>query len=385
MSITLEELVGQEDVSIFIREHVLGGRHHVSSAPELAARIREVPGLSSTEELLGRLEHVWVFGNDGQRQLVSAIEAPQYYEQGCAIYAENIGDVIPQLSAMTRRLCGQLGIHPQWMGFEAFAARAGAVSTLHYDHESNFQILLQGRKRWRLAANRCIENPRLAHHRLENPLEEAQAHTLPFPKSLEEAKVARVNEGSVVFFPLGYWHEVESETDTLAVNLVVKPPRICESLGEALSQRLARSPRMREPTTGLVGSDVSEGLTEHAQALLREAKEALHEAADALSLRDLGLVFDNLSLRWSEASSGRRLQVEGGRGVLHCTSAGRPSLDALSLPQSEVALFRALLPFQGSFTLEQLRGLAPELSAEHLLVTMLQMRARGYWVNNLEQ
>jgi hypothetical protein len=174
---------------------------------------------------------------------VDAAQAADFVAQGYAAYVYGLQTGVAGLSTLVNDIGVSLGIPYGGVTFEAFVARAGAISSAHYDHDSNFQILLSGKKRWRIAPNAHIRNPMEAYHprRLREGgvggfEEEAYAHRLPVPSSLPpDANTEFVTEqGSVVFLPRGYWHEVDTIEDSFAVNVVVKGVPWARALARAL-------------------------------------------------------------------------------------------------------------------------------------------------------
>jgi ribosomal protein L16 Arg81 hydroxylase len=191
------------------------------------------------------------------------------------------------------------------------------VSRRHFDHDINFQILLEGEKVWRFEENRHIVNPLRSYHPGRLPdlfSEEAYAGDTSFSTEFDSARETRLTArpGSVVFFPRGYWHEVQSLTDTWSINFIVRGLPWSDAIGSALAARLKRMPQFREYHRFSTDSGHIESSSSFAQ-LQAEAIKALGEMnADEVTLSQLTVRY-----RWAETSSPRSVVVRDGRIELH--------------------------------------------------------------------
>ena len=381
MKISLADLVRPLTAEAFVETHLLTGQYHLSAPnPDLVRRFLDIEELAHLPSLLARLDRVWLFGPDGFRVDVEASRALKFYARGNALYMDGVGDAIPALGRMLSRVCANLGLHPRWVDVEAFAAKGGAISSMHYDHESNFQILLRGEKQWRIANNRTLRHPVHSHHDLGHPVEEALATSLPFPAEVFDTDDVRAEAGSVLFFPMGTWHEVESVTDSFAINVVVKPPRLYDAIARVLASTLVADPEMRAATMGLVGAEVCSPLARHGVRLQALARRKAMEALAELPTDRMGLVFDDTCVRWAEEATNRTIIQRASKTVLLCPDI---EPEGFEVDTELEPVIHAILPFHGSFTFEQLARMAPTPPAEPLMLCLLVLRARGYLTNDV--
>ena len=151
--------------------------------------------------------------------------------RGSNLYLPEVGEAVPEVRDLLKDVGVDLGVAPWQIAVEAFAGREGGVSSRHYDHDTNFQILLDGEKEWRLEPNVHIENPLKPFHPGASEAtpwdgfeEEAYATDPRLPTAFDPEKSERVRaaRGTTLYVPRGHWHETRSLTDTWGINVVVK-------------------------------------------------------------------------------------------------------------------------------------------------------------------
>jgi 50S ribosomal protein L16 3-hydroxylase len=231
---------------------------------QLIKQLVAIDGLKSPEAFLKKhQEEVGLFGPDSFRSNVSPRAALDFLPRGYNVYITGIERTIPQAKDLLLEVASGLGVPPWWLYLEAFAGSPGAVSSRHYDHDTNFQILLSGQKEWELEENRHIQNPRVAYHpsrdRLgkPHPYPEETFASSAIPESFDPQlrRVMKTEEGSVIFVPRGWWHQVRSLTSTWSINIVLKGQTFARALAESLVMRLHRNPAFRAYIDGLPYGD----------------------------------------------------------------------------------------------------------------------------------
>lgn len=358
MGIELQDLIHPLDVDTFVRDHVLPGRHHLSQPRDsVLAQFETVPEFQSLERLLDTPVKVQLFGSNGFRAPCSNQAARAFFDRGYVLYMTHVHTAVPAAGDLLEGICACFGMHPRYVRLEAFAGKAGATSSMHYDHDSNFHVLLRGNKRWRVEANIHIDNPLEAHHDLDVPKEELHARRLPLPRAFSKPDVLTMAPGSCLFFPCGYWHEVESLGASFAINIVLDPPRVHEVVAKALENQLSWNSRYRGFAWGLLGDGASPVLQAHAMATFEEVRRVALELMSTLVPEDASVALEEDRYRWSPVKS----SID----------------DGFALGPRFQALMERLVQVEGSFDLRQLCAWAPGVAAEEMLAVVLELVGRG--------
>ncbi|MCX4247770.1 cupin-like domain-containing protein [Paraliomyxa miuraensis] len=365
MSITPHDLIHPLDVDAFVRDHVLAGRHHLSPPREsVLAELATVPELQCIDRLLRTPVKVQLFGSKGFRAPCPNHAARAFLDEGYVLYVTRVHTAVPAARDLVEGICTFFGVHPRYVRLEAFAGNAGAISSMHYDHDVNFHVLLRGHKRWRVEANAHIDNPLEAHHAPGNPKDELHAKSLPLPRTFCHPQVLSMAPGCCLFLPSGYWHEVESLGSTFALNIVIDPPRVHELVAQALENKLGWTSRHRGFALGLLGDGAPPMLQAHAVATFEEVRKAALELLSTLEPEDASVALEEQRYRWSVLPADRRVVLRDGE------------LEGLELDLRFRALMEQLVRLEGSFDLRQLCAWAPEVSAEEMLALVLELVAR---------
>ncbi|GAB4568237.1 MAG: hypothetical protein Tsb0020_21520 [Haliangiales bacterium] len=337
-ALTVADLVAPLTTEAFLRERWLPETAFVSQPnPALVEQLTAHPALASAEDLVDALaarakvpNHITVFGPESFRSQVPAEHAMDFCRAGYTLYMVDVERVVPAAAAQFEGVCAELGFLPK-VYLEAFAAHAGSVSSWHYDHDINFQILLSGAKEWLIAPNQHIKNPLYAFHPspnrygyLDGFTEELYArdpdvpHTPPAaPRSGGDGAMRiRATAGSVVFLPRGFWHQVEATSDCFGVNLVLKGKTWASAIASALQFRLESSEAMRAYVAGLATASTHPAIVDTLEPQFAALKQqALAELAD-LTLDEVPLSGANLQLEWAPEAATRELVERGGEWLL---------------------------------------------------------------------
>ncbi len=367
--IVLSELIAPLSPAEFRARHWVGGAPFVSQPnPAVIAKIKAIEGLASLETLLPKLVgSVVLFGPNAFRSEVPAKVASDFLNNGYNLYIAPVELSVPGVTKHFAVVAEALGVAPWQISVEAFAGKAGGVSTRHYDHDINFQVLLEGEKRWRIEPNRHLENPLRPYHPKRRPdgslggfVEAAYSKTPTMPEQFDPQYLTEVSAtaGSVVFLPRGYWHEVHSLTSTWSVNIVVRGHTWASAISTALMTRLNESPEFRTYCEGVLYGETEASRADEAaaDAHFERLRAAALTAIQGLSRSEAALASRTGRYRWQE----------GTRVVTPVD--GRPCLSVPGLEQSlevepvMIAALERLLAFREPFSWSDAITVARELT-----------------------
>ena len=135
-----------------------------------------------------------------------------------------------------------------------YATPAGSGTRLHFDANVNFIIQLHGFKRWILAPNTSVENPteRFTAGSLEmSAALEQQCHAPLIDQVPEDSLEFLMTPGCVLFVPRGYWHETNTDEDSMSLNFTFSQPTWADVFTKSLQEHLFKSAIWRELADGL--------------------------------------------------------------------------------------------------------------------------------------
>lgn len=353
--IRLESLVAPLPVEQFMEDHWSPGVPWLAKAGAPCLELLlAMDGLQGIGSLLPKLKRpVALFGPNQFRSSVPPSSARDFLESGYNLYITHVEQVLPEVSGLFQGLARDLGVAPWQLYLEVFAGMPGGVSSRHYDHDINFQILLKGEKSWRMEENRHIRNPlrsfhpkRVANGDLSGFSEEAFAEHRDLPLDFEPGRVKEVHAtaGTVMFIPRGHWHEVTSLTETFSLNVVVKGQTWASALGAALVERLHWDPALRRYCDNLPYAGAARSRTDEDFA---KFIRAAHAALDELTPLEAALSGDSRHFRWSERARRREVTVHQGQAQLVV-----PGVLEEPLPMDEALapVLRAWVAFKQPFT-----------------------------------
>lgn len=330
-----------------------------------------IPEFQSVESLVEVTSHsVKLFGPDRFRSHVPAGVAIDFYGRGDTLYFTGIEQDVSAALPLRSGLASDLGVPDDAVYFEAFAARAGATSTFHYDWDINFQVLLRGRKTWRIAPNRNVANPLFSLVPGQRWGDEAFALDRELPDSMpDDATTLETVAGDVLFLPRGLWHETSADEDCFGVNFVVGPMTWADALSRAFRRRLEQHEEFRAFAFGGMGTG---SLVDSGHAEFERLKSQFVDVAGGLQLDEVAR--SKLSLEWKWRADRR--------GELHVNSDGTGRLecepDAFELPASTVETVRRLLPLRHRFGLAEANGLACGLCCDEIVELLSNLVAAGF-------
>ena len=382
----LADLIAPLSTDGFLAEHWTVGRPHLSRASqELVARVKSIDALRTVDALIARhRQDIRVFGPGGFRSVVAPRAALDFLSQGYNLYITGVEETSPEARALLADVARDLRMAPWQLHVEAFAGRAGGISSRHYDHDVNFQILLDGEKEWLLEENRNIDNPLQSFHPSVSASgawsglrEEAYASDPVMPTAFDPERSERLHAraGTTVFLPRGWWHETRSLTDTWSINLVLRSTTWARALAKALEIHLHRDPGFRAWCGGVpergepLPASVRAHQLETFSGLKQAAAAALHQLTMDEAVLSL-LAFIPYSYRWVPRAAARAV-IEGPGGWALQVPGVLP--EPLAIDGRLVAAVRSLCALGEPFTWSHVRGLAHAVDAAelHALVTSL--------------
>ena len=165
----------------------------------------------------------------------SASEALAHYAQSRSLYVPHVEHVHPALNDYLRALETELGV-PKGSGHcSVFAGSAGSRVAPHCDHDFGFNLLVRGRKHWRVSEEGALAFP-LRGHQLGRPIHADQVPGSNVPPSMPKLTGEfEQNSGECVFVPAGVWHETHLMTDCISLDFAIDPPRLADAVAESLA------------------------------------------------------------------------------------------------------------------------------------------------------
>jgi 50S ribosomal protein L16 3-hydroxylase len=368
----LEDLVAPLPAEQFLASHWAAGRPHLSAPnARVVERLRRIERLASVEAYLSGAEgEVSVFGPDSFRSRVPVHAAVDFLDSGYNLYFIKVEQSVPQAKALFFEVARDLGVAPWQIHLEAFAGRTGGISSRHYDHDINLQVLMDGEKQWRLEPNQTVDNPLVSYH----PRRQGQGQTVGFMEELyasgelppsfsasgSETLTARA--GSVMFLPRGHWHETRSMSGTWGINLVIKGVTWAAALGSALLNRLHADPRFRAYCQSAVyaGRPPSPREAGQQRDFFERLRRAALQALSEVTAEEAALAMVGDWFQWAPQAAARRMVERQGQTCLEV-----PGLleEPLELEGSLIPVLRKLVSLTRPFSWPQAQRLSSEVGS----------------------
>jgi 50S ribosomal protein L16 3-hydroxylase len=216
------------------------------SDPEWFERIAALDVVRDPEQWLDRAPSLTSFRTPGP---LARSDARRRYAGGESIYILGLDQAVPALRALCHALAEDLDVAASSVNVEAWAAGAPTSVEMHFDHDFNFNVQIQGGKQWRTAPNRSVLHPIESHHVGTDKIIKASGEPSP-TRMPDDAQLWQVEPGDVVYLPQGVWHATETKGPTFALAFVVKPRTWGQHMGSALAERLHKEPRWRARVFG---------------------------------------------------------------------------------------------------------------------------------------
>lgn len=190
---------------------------------------------------------VQVWSSTGSRRCVAG-DALKLYAQGCSLYVSHVEEVVPSLVERIRALEKQLGVPAGSGHCSIFAGKRGAIVPAHCDHDFGFNLLLVGRKYWKISASSRRYFPLQGHQVGRGCVDDGWGRGASPPEAIPtEADTFEQTPGCCVFLPSGIWHQTELREDCISLDFAIDPPRISDVVADAVRSLLNRSELFRAP------------------------------------------------------------------------------------------------------------------------------------------
>jgi 50S ribosomal protein L16 3-hydroxylase len=186
---------------------------------------------------------------------VSKLQAFAFFESGMALYF-NLSSSLQNAREWTKTLASDLGQVESRCKASLFITPAGWTTEEHFDPNENFTIQLRGRKRWNIAPNDLIKHP-VDRFTCSDTISSRMSTYYAY-ETLAPPKVCcsqEMDPGSMLYVPRGYWHSVESLTESVSLNFCIMPETWVSFLMPVIERLLLTNADLREVATGVAGVD----------------------------------------------------------------------------------------------------------------------------------
>lgn len=204
----------------------------------------------------GGLEVANGTASDGVQVPVSDVPALALMKLGVTVFFKDIKRLVAPSRDWLKRLELALGL-PECADIAAFANSSGSGLPLHHDRFDQFLFHLQGKKRFRYAANRFVTQADLSVAPYgAAPAEWGQVYRHGFPLNSHEImqegmETLTLEPGSAFFMPAGTWHTTaEQDGPCLSIVVVVRAPSRLMLLNNWLNYYAGQSADWRTRTYG---------------------------------------------------------------------------------------------------------------------------------------
>lgn len=341
------------DFNAFTRDYLGQGHLYCAPKPELAEHLSGLIGIRSAQDLC-RLKDpkvlAWFQNPDGTHSSapVSAESGCRLHEAGMTLFAREI----VEFACFEREIEAQLGLPSRAASCAIFLNRPGAVTRAHFDTVETITVQLSGSKRWTVAPNTFAPFPLHNWVTLSAVPPELRRYAEAEPPAEIQGGATYVLEpGAVLHVPRGYWHETESDRDSVSLHIHIRPPLWLDLVVAAVKNELARDERWRRPAYILRGGE---------ETVLETARSALAAARDAAGRR--------LDPRDLVGPGGPVPEVDDGSVFVRCGQA------ALGIDASDHATGLSRVAV-ATYEFKGVRVARMEMSPEFLRASR--------WVNNL--
>ena len=282
----LDAWLAPTDVATF-REEFFGRRALFrAGTPE---RLDPVLTLSSwnVRELLARHTSsvvAWFQGLDGRHvtAYVSPEAAQRLYHGGFTVYIRQV----PALAPLAEAIATALTVPTQNIECTLFCNQPGARTRMHFDPIDTITMQVTGRTRWRLAPNLHVPHPTVSYATLDPQLMpdlRLYAHDRLPTRMPADADEYVLTPGSVLYVPRSFWHETESDEESISLHVHHIPVPWVDAVLVTLRAKLLRDPAWRAGAHDLW--DASR--RSHTAATADRLLDALAAAVDGLTADDV--------------------------------------------------------------------------------------------------
>jgi 50S ribosomal protein L16 3-hydroxylase len=218
------------------------------AGPERLGGLAELCSWDAVQLLGSRTRDVtaWFEAADG-RHLTAEVApeaARKLYQAGVTFYVKDMAELEPVRDSLAR----SLSVPRDNFQCNLFCNLPGATTRMHFDPVDTFTVQIKGRKRWRIAPNRNAPDPNIGWATLDRAMRaELRLYAQgPMPERMPDgAEEYLLEPGAMLYVPRGYWHETESDAESISVHIhhIVLP--WVDAVLVALRSKLIRDPAWR--------------------------------------------------------------------------------------------------------------------------------------------
>ena len=221
--------------------------------------------------------------------------AAEHFKSGCGLLINDINNTYHSHNELIEELKVFFGVSALSYGRSLiYGTPKNGGSATHFDQNFNLIFQLSGKKKWKLEENKSVINP-LTRHALNQECDpELQSYLLDdFPQNIDDFSYEfDLEEGSLLFVPIGHWHNTYASDDSFALNFTFTTPSWADILLTAMRARIISSDEWRKRVSGLNDKAVLEDNLVRFQSLLENLAKDLEgwSSVDVLSMiegRDL--------------------------------------------------------------------------------------------------
>ncbi len=214
---------------------------------------------------------------------VSSEAARKLYRGGTTLYLQEV----PALEAIGDEIARALKVPRHNIVCALFCNQRGARTRAHFDPVDTITLQLKGSKRWRVAANELTPDPTTSWGTLDGSSKKAELWQYghdELPKSMPAgAEELFLEPGAVLNVPLGFWHETESDEESVSLHIHRVPLPWVDAVLVSLRALLLRERPWRESANHLWNPARAAANEQTAEELLR----ALVDTAGRLTADDV--------------------------------------------------------------------------------------------------
>ena len=188
----------------------------------------------------------WFEAADGRHLTaeVSPEAARKLYQAGTTFYIKDLAELAPVREALAR----SLSVPRENFQCNLFCNQPGAKTRMHFDPVDTFTVQITGRKRWRVAKNRHVADPNIGWATLDRTMRaELRLYAEgPMPERMpDDAEEFTLEPGAMLYVPRGYWHETDSDRESISVHIHHIALPWVDAVLVALRSKLIRDPAWR--------------------------------------------------------------------------------------------------------------------------------------------
>jgi 50S ribosomal protein L16 3-hydroxylase len=227
----------------------------------------------------------WFEGRDGRHLTadVTPENARKLHRGGLTLYLQDLSALAPVGDA----IAGALRVPRENVKCTLFCNRPGATTRAHFDPVDTITMQLRGRKRWRVAPNALAPQPTTSWATLDGSGRKAElwlyAHDELPSRIPDGAEEYLLEPGAVLNVPRGFWHETDSDEDSVSLHIHHVPLPWVDAVLVTLRAHLLREMAWREPANLLWDS---RHLDDNERTLGR-LLDSLTEAAGQITIDDV--------------------------------------------------------------------------------------------------